>query len=623
MTMTVRRSMAWICLRILATLLVTGALGFRAAPTLVLYYKFDEAAGTTAVDSSGNGFNGTWTPANGSMAASAVGDCAPNVSGNTRSLILTMPGGVTQDGAYVDCPNNATLTFTGPFSAMAWIKPTGYAVGQNPNNTSAIVQKWDYGTNQLSGYAFNRNQAGKAEFITGSRTATDYMVGNQVIPTGVWTHLAVVYDGTNKVIYINGVQDATQVATVVPASSTADLHVGKDDWARNYYGNVDEVKLFNGALTATEVLELYDGIDPPANLTATAGPGLAKLNWTAAPNATGYNIFRSGTSGGPPSDPYQLIGTVNSGTTTTYTDTGVTFPNTYYYVVQSVEGTLTSIYSNEASCSPLQIQITASPTALMVAEAGGTATFTVTLTTNPTSQVVIQIASGNPGALTLTGPSGPPSGTVSLTFNPGGPPSQTVTVTGVEQHVEGPDLIVPINFTAVTSTDPNYPSTYLPPSLSCTVVEDRPALIVNPPSGLATVNGGPPVTFTVQLSTIPNGAVALNLSVSDPNVAMVSPTLITTAAWNNPVTVTVTPNQVNTQTTYIANYDIIIDPSASTDPAYASLGDTLVPISTPTSLPPLKKVWAGCGMTGMEGCLAVGLLAFLRRRRLVAMGSTD
>src|SRR5205814_2362457 len=101
-------------------------------------------------------------------------------------------------------PNNAAFTFTGPFSAMAWIKPTAYAVGKNPNNTSAIVQKWDYTTSQLSGWAFNRSQAGKPEFITGSRTATDYMVGTGTIPAGSWTHMAVVYDGTNKTIYLNG-----------------------------------------------------------------------------------------------------------------------------------------------------------------------------------------------------------------------------------------------------------------------------------------------------------------------------------------------------------------------------------------------------------------------------------
>jgi hypothetical protein len=301
----------------------------------------------------------------------------------------------------------------------------------------------------------------------------------------------------------------------------------------------------------------------------------------------------------------------------------VVFGNTYFYVVTTLVNTLESTYSNEASCTPTQIQITASPTTLMVAENGGTATFTVSLTTNPNPQVVIQLSSGNPAALTLTGPTGPPAGTISLTFLNNAPLTQTVTVTGVEQHVEGPNIVVPINFTAVTSTDPNYPSTYLPPSLSCTIVEDVPAIIVNPPSGLSTVNGGPPITFTVQLSTTPNGTpppplVVLNLSVSDPNLATVSPLQITNAAWNNPVTVTVTPLSANPQTTYIAPYDIVIDSSQSADPAYAALPATLVPISTPVSLPPLSKVWGKCGLAGMEVGLPLLLLAMWRRRRRVS-----
>jgi hypothetical protein len=143
---------------------------------------------------------------------------------------------------------------------------------------------------------------------------------------------------------------------------------------------------------------------------------------------------------------------------------------------------------------------------------------------------------------------------------------------------------------------------------------DSPAIIVNPPFGLSTVNGGPAVTFTVQLSTIPSGTVVLDLSVTDPALATVSPLQITNAAWNNPVTVTVTPLMADPQTTYIAPYDIVIDPSASTDPSYAALSQTLVPIDTPVNTPPLNKVW-NCGMIGGEGWLLLAGLRALRWRR--------
>jgi Carboxypeptidase regulatory-like domain len=83
----------------------------------------------------------------------------------------------------------------------------------------------------------------------------------------------------------------------------------------------------------------------PANLTATAGNGQVSLNWAASTGATGYNVFRSTTSGSG----YGPIGTA---TTTGYTDTTVINNNTYYYVVQAANGAVTSGYSNEASATP-------------------------------------------------------------------------------------------------------------------------------------------------------------------------------------------------------------------------------------------------------------------------------
>src|SRR4029077_16825802 len=125
-----------------------------------------------------------------------------------------------------------------------------------------------------------------------------------------------------------------------------------------------------------QVMSIYQGVDAPTNLTATAGAGEATLNWTTVPAATSYNILRGTTTGGP----YTQIGTA---TTNTYLDLTATFGSTYYYVVQSVVGTLTSFNSNEDFCTPPKPQILFNPTAIMVAENGGIATFTVTLVTRP------------------------------------------------------------------------------------------------------------------------------------------------------------------------------------------------------------------------------------------------
>lgn len=67
----------------------------------------------------------------------------------------------------------------------------------------------------------------------------------------------------------------------------------------------------------------------PTGLTVTDGDGQVSLSWNASSGATSYRVKRGTASGGP----YSQIG---SPTTTSYTDTGLTNGNTYYYVVTAL-----------------------------------------------------------------------------------------------------------------------------------------------------------------------------------------------------------------------------------------------------------------------------------------------
>ena len=84
------------------------------------------------------------------------------------------------------------------------------------------------------------------------------------------------------------------------------------------------------------------------NLTATAGDAQVVLNWDAVTDATGYNVKRSTTSGGP----YDSV--ASAVYETTYTDTGLTNGTTYYYVVSAIVGGTESANSNEAAATPQQ-----------------------------------------------------------------------------------------------------------------------------------------------------------------------------------------------------------------------------------------------------------------------------
>ncbi len=84
----------------------------------------------------------------------------------------------------------------------------------------------------------------------------------------------------------------------------------------------------------------------PQNLTATAGVGYVGLSWNAVSGATGYNLYRSTTDGGP----YSLISPNLSGTA--FTDSQVTAGTTYFYVVRAINTAGGSPDSNQAQATP-------------------------------------------------------------------------------------------------------------------------------------------------------------------------------------------------------------------------------------------------------------------------------
>src|SRR5439155_236707 len=168
-------------------------------------------------------------------------------------------------------------------------------------------------------------------------------------------------------------------------------------------------------------------------------------------------------------------------------------------------------------------------------EGGGTATFTMALTSQPTANVTIGLSSSD-----LT------EGTVapaSLTFTPGNwNTTQTVTVTGADDFVVDGNVAYTIVTAAATSTDGSY-NGMNPADVAVTNTDnDTAGITVTPTSGLTTTESGGTATFTVVLRTQPTANVALGLSSSDLTEGTVAPASVTftPASWNVAQTVTVT-----------------------------------------------------------------------------------
>ncbi len=86
--------------------------------------------------------------------------------------------------------------------------------------------------------------------IGGERNA----VGSASLPLNVWSHLATTYDGATVRLYVNGaLVGSLPFAGAIPAS-TGPLRLGGNSvWGEWFAGLIDEVRVYNRALSASEI----------------------------------------------------------------------------------------------------------------------------------------------------------------------------------------------------------------------------------------------------------------------------------------------------------------------------------------------------------------------------------
>ncbi|MEO7933704.1 MAG: LamG-like jellyroll fold domain-containing protein [Chthoniobacterales bacterium] len=301
---------------------------------LIAYLKLDETSGTTAADSSGNGFDATLvnTP---TRISGLYGNAVNLASGSSQ--YATLPAGVM---------NGQT-----DFTLSAWVKL---------GSISTWARIFDFGTGTTN-YMFlcpAPSTANKMRFAIRTPSVTEQQInsGTIVTTTGVWTHVAVTLSGSVGTLYINGVVAGTNSAmTLTPSSlgSTTLNYIGKSQFNDPYLnGAVDEFRIYNRALTAAEVLaQATPAPTVPAALTATGNDGYVTLSWPQADAATSYTVKRATVSGGP----YATVTNGSAVTATTFLDTGLTNGSTYYYVVSANNWLGSSADSTEAFGIPYAI----------------------------------------------------------------------------------------------------------------------------------------------------------------------------------------------------------------------------------------------------------------------------
>ena len=283
---------------------------------------------------------------------------------------------------------------------------------------------------------------------------------------------------------------------------------------------------------------------------------------------------------------YTVIASVKPGGTT----------DTKYQAVQPATLTGTNLDDDTAG-------ITVTPVGgLVTTEIGGSATFTVTLVTQPTADVTIGVASGDTSEATID-----KSSLVFTAATYGSP--QTVTVTGVQDAIDDGDVAYSITINAAVSTDPKYSGMHVVQKVDGTNTDDDTAGVqVTPTSGLVVTEAGGTATFSIELFTQPTATVTIALSSDDTTEGTVSPASVTFTPgaagpgsnhWSTAIPVTVTGVQDSVADGDIV-FSIVTAQATTTDPKYSVMNPSDVSVTCTDDDVAGVIVTAATGLTTRE-----------------------
>ncbi len=184
--------------------------------------------------------------------------------------------------------------------------------------------------------------------------------------------------------------------------------------------------------------------------------------------------------------------------------------------------------------------VTQSDGSTSVTEAGSTDSFTVVLTAQPTSNVVLSVVSGNTTEVSVSA--------ATLTFTAANwNVAQAVTVTGVNDDLDDGDISSLITISVVDAQSDNTFDPLADKTVSITTTDNDASGFVVTQSDSATIvtEAGATDSFTVFLTAKPTSNVVLTISSSDPTEATVTPVTLTFTTSNWSVAQTVTVNGVD------------------------------------------------------------------------------
>ena len=208
----------------------------------VAEYLTEAGCNTAASDTSGSGNN-----------ADVLGNAVWAAGhGGTSEFSFSFDG-----DTYLEAPDSASLdSIQSGFSLSCWVYPTADSTHDTLVWKLGAFRVWKQGTNLMVS-------------LDGVGTITNYIVLNGAMVEDTWQHIAVTYDGRYICGYYNGVRKKRVRENDLPVNLTTSNYPLAIGWYNggtpHFRGMLDNVRLFNHALSATEVIDdITDDQAPPA-----------------------------------------------------------------------------------------------------------------------------------------------------------------------------------------------------------------------------------------------------------------------------------------------------------------------------------------------------------------------
>ena len=204
-----------------------------------------------ANDASGNGNNGT---VNGATLTT-------DRFGNTNKAY-------NFDGVddFININNSNSLNPTSQITISAWVNTSAY----NSSNASMVVNKgWDQGPGHYDLLVFSSNN--KSRFVIGNNI---FVESSSTVNINQWTLITASIDSLTMKIYVNGILEntVTQNNNNSFGTNTDPLYIGKHDYLNHPYffnGIIDDIGIWNRALSPQEIQQLYTSAYPQSYLWST------------------------------------------------------------------------------------------------------------------------------------------------------------------------------------------------------------------------------------------------------------------------------------------------------------------------------------------------------------------